>query len=200
MHIIEQPLLDIQSSNFAKSNFVCFYIFRAIKGNVDEGRIPSVSILASSGIESSFIRHRNYFRCLMKLTSFLGAELLRIPSKLRNVSSDPQLEERVVKGYEIPIRIYEISSYQRLLDALHICRAFQVLSVVYAVGEIFIFHCSTEFKGIFYHNRFLLHHLMLNVKVVIIFKVRSVLVRSILVRTLLLINFLLVIRNYSVPL
>ena len=167
--------------------------------------MPSVSILASSSIESSFIRHRNYFRCLMKLTSFLGAESLRIPSKLRNVSSDPQLEERVVKGYEIPIRIYEISSYQRLLDALHICRAFLVFSVVYAVGEIFIFHSSTEFKWIFYHNRFLLHHLMLNVKVVIIFKVRSVLVRSvlvrsILVRTLLLINFLLVIRNYSVPL
>lgn len=47
--------------------------------------MPSVSILASSSIESSFIRHRNYFRCLMKLTSFLGAESLRIPSKLRNV-------------------------------------------------------------------------------------------------------------------
>ena len=52
-------------------------------------------------------------------------------SKLRNVSPDPQLEERVVKGYGIPIHINEVSSYQRLFDALHICRAFQSIFIQY---------------------------------------------------------------------
>lgn len=46
------------------------------------------------------------------------APAVPIPSKLRNVSSDPQFEEWVVERYGISI------------------------------------HCSTEFKWIFYHNRF----------------------------------------------
>ncbi len=49
-----------------------------------------------------------------------GAESLRIPSKLRNVSSDPQFEEWVVERYGISIHIYEIFSNQCLLDTLHI--------------------------------------------------------------------------------
>jgi len=41
-------------------------------------------------------------------------------SKLLNVSSDPQFEERVVERYGISIHIYEIFSNQCLLDTLHI--------------------------------------------------------------------------------
>ena len=48
-------------------------------------------------------------------------------SKLCNVSLDPQLEEWIVKGNYITIHIYKITSYQCLLNTLHICRTFQVI-------------------------------------------------------------------------
>lgn len=41
-----------------------------------------------------------------------NALYILIPSKLLNVSSDPQFEERVVERYDISIHIYEIFSNQ----------------------------------------------------------------------------------------
>ena len=52
-----------------------------------------------------------------------------IPSKLRNISLDPQLEKRIIKGYNIPICIYKITSYQCLLNPLYICRTFQMILI-----------------------------------------------------------------------
>lgn len=49
-----------------------------------------------------------------------NALYILIPSKLLNVSSDPQFEERVIERYGISIHIYEIFSNQCLLDTLHI--------------------------------------------------------------------------------
>lgn len=54
-----------------------------------------------------------------------NALYILIPSKLLNVSSDPQFEERVVERYGISIHIYEIFSNQCLLDTLHIGWDFQ---------------------------------------------------------------------------
>ena len=48
-------------------------------------------------------------------------------SKLCNVSLDPQLEKWIVKGNYITIHIYKITSYQCLLNTLHICRTFQAI-------------------------------------------------------------------------
>ena len=88
-----------------KSNFICFYIFWAIKGNVNGERIPSVSILASSSIESSFIGYRNYFRCPMKLTSFLCCKYAKSPFLFAvKLAKSPNLNKQILA--KSPILIF----------------------------------------------------------------------------------------------
>ena len=78
-----------------------------------------------------------------------NALYILIPSKLLNVSSDPQFEERVVERYGISIHIYEIFSNQCLLDTLHIGWDFQAILIQYWMG-LFLFTIFAAMVFLFY--------------------------------------------------